>query len=205
MLAPITRPSPNPIAMPSHRLPGHRFLLVAACAALLSGGCAVDSTRVPLSSATRAAIADTLQRLLVTAYDITAPDPLPRLLGLYPDTGRVISASGGHVIADRDSVFTGIRAFWTFVGQNMRNPTWTWGPFFVDVLGPDAAVVTATYSVPHHTPAGEPHVVAGAWTAVFARRDGQWRIVQEHLSDAPQPAGAATMPMGGDSAAAHRH
>jgi ketosteroid isomerase-like protein len=63
---------------------------------------------------------------------------------------------------------------------------------------PDAAVVTTTYRVPHLTPAGAPHVLAGAWTAVFARRGGRWVIVQEHLSDVPAAQVAAepmTMPM----------
>jgi ketosteroid isomerase-like protein len=55
----------------------------------------------------------------------------------------------------------------------------------VDVLAQDAAVVTATYRVPHLTPRGMPHVIAGAWTAVFQRRAGRWVIVQEHLSDVP--------------------
>jgi hypothetical protein len=31
-----------------------------------------------------------------------------------------------------------------------------------------------------------PHVIGGAWTAVFQRRGRRWVIVQEHLSDAPQ-------------------
>jgi ketosteroid isomerase-like protein len=56
---------------------------------------------------------------------------------------------------------------------------------YVDVLAPGAAVVTTTYRVPHITPAGEPHVIAGAWTAVFQQRDGRWVIVHEHLSDVP--------------------
>jgi hypothetical protein len=66
------------------------------------------------------------------------------------------------------------------------------------VLSPDAAVMTATYRVPHLTPRNQPHVIAGAWTAVFVRRDGRWMIVQEHLSDVPP---AAAMSMTGDSSA----
>jgi hypothetical protein len=46
-------------------------------------------------------------------------------------------------------------------------------------------VLTTTYSVAHVTPAGAPHVIAGAWTAAFQRRAGRWVIVQEHLSDVP--------------------
>ena len=102
--------------------------------------------------------------------------------------GPVISASGGRVSTSRDSLEAGIRAFWDNVGRNMRDPKWTWGDMHVDVLSTDAAVVTTTYRVPHFTPAGVPHVIAGAWTALFARRDGRWVIVQEHLSDVPAAA-----------------
>ena len=80
---------------------------------------------------------------------------------------------------------SGIKSFWEYVGRNMQDPTWIWGTPQVDVLSPDAAVVTTTYRIPHRTPAGEPHTVAGAWTAVFARRNGKWAIVQEHLSEMP--------------------
>ena len=43
------------------------------------------------------------------------------------------------------------------------------------------------YRVPHLTPMGQPHVIGGAWTAVFRLQDGRWVIVQEHLSDSPTP------------------
>jgi hypothetical protein len=147
----------------------------------------------------RAAIADTLRAMLISAYDLTKPgDAVARLMSLYPASGTVISASGGQISTSRDSLETGIRAFWDNVGKNMRNPKWTWGAMHVDVLARDAAVVTTTYRVPHLTPRGDPHVIAGAWTAVFQRRAGKWVIVQEHLSDVPAaivPADSgATMP-----------
>jgi ketosteroid isomerase-like protein len=159
-----------------------------ALAALLAcgspGGNGGSAARV--SATQRAAIADTLRTLMVNAYDLSRPgDAVARLMSLYPASGPVISASGGQVTASRDSLEAGIRTFWTYVGRNMRNPKWTWGPMHVDVLAPDAAVVTTTYRVPHLTPAGQPHVIAGAWTAVFQRRGGKWVIVQEHLSDLP--------------------
>jgi ketosteroid isomerase-like protein len=136
--------------------------------------------------AQRDAIADTLRKLIVNAYDLAKPgDAVARLMSLYPPTGTVVSASGGQVATSRDSLQAGIRAFWENVGRNMRDPKWTWGEMHVDVLAPDAAVVTTTYRVPHLTPRGEPHVIAGAWTAVFQRRGGRWVIVQEHLSDVP--------------------
>jgi ketosteroid isomerase-like protein len=149
-----------------------------------------------LTGAQRDAISDTLRSLIVNAYDLTkAGDAVPRLMSLYPATGTVVSASGGQVSTSRDSLEAGIRAFWDNVGRNMRDPRWTWGAMHVDVLAPDAAVVTTTYRVPHLTPRGEPHVIAGAWTAVFQRRGGRWVIVQEHLSDVPS-ASPPTSPSG---------
>ena len=181
----------------------HSIRTVATLLLALSAACGAPS-HTQLDATYRQAIADTLRTLIVNAYDIKKPgDAVARLMSLYPDSGRVISASGGQVTTHRDSLEAGIRAFWTYVGQNMQQPKWEWGPMFVDVLAPDAAVVTTTYRVPHHTPRGAPHVIAGAWTAVFQRRAGKWVIVQEHLSDLPA---AVAMPgMGGMAGSARAH
>lgn len=162
-----------------------------AIAASLILACGVSTACAPAESGAipqreRDAIADTLRTLIVGAYDLSAPgDKVARLMSLYPPTGGVVSASGGQVSVSRDSLEAGIRAFWDNVGRNMREPKWTWGAMHVDVLARDAAVVTTTYRVPHLTPAGMRHVIAGAWTAVFQRRGGRWSIIQEHLSDLP--------------------
>ncbi len=167
-----------------------RVHFACAAAALLAFLACATPERAPISKGQRDAIADTLQVAITKAYDLGAPgDPVARLMSLYPAEGPVISASGGQVITSRDTLQAGIRAFWDNVGRNMRNPKWTWGAMHVDVLAPDAAVLTTTYSVSHLTPRGEPHVIAGAWTAVFQRRAGKWVIVQEHLSDVTTTAG----------------
>ena len=136
-----------------------------------------------MSVSEKKAIADSLQRLVVATYDLSKPDPVKRLMSLYPDTGRVISASGGVMTTTRPKLEEGIKAFWTYVGQNMRNPVWEWTSMNVDVLAPDAAAMTSTYRIPHRTPTGMDHVIGGAWTAVFQNRGGRWVIIQEHLSD----------------------
>lgn len=160
-------------------------LLLAAAVSCTGTGSNPDR---PLSAADRQAIATAVEQRLRDATDLSANgDVVARMLSLYPDSGRVVSASAGYVTTDRDSLAGSVTHFWEYIGQNMRNPEWRWGPMQVDVLGPDAAVVTATYRVPHITPRGEPHVIGGAWTAVFARRDGRWVVVQEHLSDTPGP------------------
>jgi ketosteroid isomerase-like protein len=165
--------------------------MVVASAAACLVACAPTSGP-EVSAAQRRAIGDTLTRLIASAYDFSKPDVVGRLMSLYPERGPVVSASAGHVTTSRDTLEWQIRQFWEYVGRNMRDPKWTWGERRIEVLSPDAAVMTWTYTIPHRTPAGMPHVIGGAWTALFERRDGRWVIVQEHLSDAPQQMGTQT-------------
>lgn len=132
-----------------------------------------------------AALADTLKARIENAYDFSRPGTVERMSALYPDTGRVISASGGAVLASADSLRSGIAAFWQNVGENMRDAKWVWGEVYVDRLSRDAAVLTATWSIPHIAPDSLPHTIKGAWTAVFRRIGGKWMIVVEHLSVPP--------------------
>lgn len=157
------------------------LLMIALLAALVPAACN-PADRVPVSASQQAAIADTLKQLIVSAYDFSKPDVVRRMMSLYPDSGPVVSAAAGRITTSRDSLQAQITHFWDYVGQNMREPRWVWGETHVDVLSPDAAVLTATYTVPHIQPNGMAHVIGGAWTALFMRRRGRWVIVQEHLS-----------------------
>lgn len=178
------------------------------CSVLLAGilgGCRT-SDQVP--PAERAAIADTLRALVTAAYDFSSPDATARLLSLYPDSGRVISAAAGSVTTTHAALAAEITGFWQRVGRNMQEPTFVLGSSYVDVITRDAAVMTFTYSIPHRTPAGLPHTVGGAWTALWRRHGGRWIIVQEHLSDAPEAAVPPEPPPPIDSSSvpmAHRH
>ena len=146
---------------------------------------AACSGRSDVSSAERQAIVDSLTRQVKAAYDLSKPNVEERLLSLYPTSGRVVSAAGGQVLTSRDTLAMGIKAFWQNVGSNMREPKWIWDQMLFDVLAPNAAVMTATYHVPHLTPRKMPHIIGGAWTAVFEKRGDRWFIIQEHLSDLP--------------------
>jgi hypothetical protein len=163
-----------------------RPLLLAAALPHLLAACERAPARAaarPDEAARAAALTDTLVARVAVAYDLTRPDPLPYLLALYPGEGPVISATGGRVTATRAAVAAEMTGFWTRVGQYMRDPRFVVGERHLTVLGPDAAVLTLTYAIPHRTPENRPHTIAGAWTAVFQRRAGRWVIVQEHLSD----------------------
>jgi len=180
------RPMPSP-----PRRGGRRAIMIAlTLLATLTGAC---GTADRISPDERRAIADTLTALVTAAYDLRRPDAPARLLALYPDSGRVISAGAGRVTTTRDTLATEIRGFWERVGQNMRDPQFILGSTYVDVITRDAAVVTLTYRIPHRTPRDAPHVVGGAWTMLWRRQAGGWRIVQEHLSDVP----ASDLPAGG--------
>jgi ketosteroid isomerase-like protein len=178
-----------------------RLALLIPAAVAVACGHGGDS----LSDADRRAVADTLVKLIRHAYDLSAPNVAERLLSLYPDTGRIVSASGGQVVTSRDTLAQGIRYFWESTGRNMQQPRWIWEHMIVDVLAPDAGVVTATYRIPHRTPRGEPHEIAGAMTLVFARRGGRWVVVQEHLSDRATTEVSMAAPAGPPDTTTHRH
>ncbi|MFL5581036.1 MAG: YybH family protein [Gemmatimonadaceae bacterium] len=180
----------------------HRAALRAAALLALVTLAACSRGPAARTEAQQRALLDTLSARIAEAYDPTKPDPVARAMALYPQTGRVVSAAGGRITTERAALERDVRTFWENVGRNMRSPRWEWGERYLDVLGPDAAVLTASYRIPHLTPAGEPHAIGGVWTAVFARRDGRWVIVQEHLSDAPQQTGIQAAPVA-DSAAHH--
>jgi len=154
--------------------------LRASLGLLLLLGCGRPPTMVRTLS--DAALADTLKARIADAYDFSRPGVLERMNALYPDSGRVISASAGHLLVSADSVRAGITTFWENVGKNMSQAKWVWGDVYVDRLAEDAAVLTGTWSIPHIAPTGHPHVIQGAWTAVFRRIGGKWLIVMEHLS-----------------------
>jgi len=159
-------------------------------AAIILGFLAVQfacGPQVPraVSDSERKAITDSLEKLVTQAYDLSAPNPVQRMMSLYPESGPVYSTASGHISTTRKELQDQIETFWKFVGSNMRNPKWEWTAMHVDVLAPDAAVMTASYRVPHTTPMNMQHVIAGAWTAAFVNRGGKWVVIQEHLSDVP--------------------
>jgi ketosteroid isomerase-like protein len=179
----VVRARPLGLALPvSLRLDTVTLLGVTVLALALGTGCGPQPGRtVPGDSA----LADTLKGLIEHAYDFSRPGVLERMASLYPDSGRVISASGGQVMDSPDSIRAGLAEFWRTAGQYMREARWEWGKVYLDRLGPDAAVLTATWSIPHLAPTNRPHVIRGAWTAVFRRLAGRWKIVVEHLSAPP--------------------
>lgn len=160
------------------------FAAVAAISLVVEFACGPGAAR-GVSEKEKKAISDSLRTLVVNTYDLSHPDAVQRLMSLYPTSGPVYSTSSGHISTTRAELQEQIETFWKYVGSNMRNPKWEWTAMHIDVLAPDAAVMTASYRIPHLTPMNMQHVIAGAWTAVFVNRGGRWVVIQEHLSDVP--------------------
>jgi ketosteroid isomerase-like protein len=139
-----------------------------------------------LTSVDSAAIADTIRTMARSAYDLSKPDAVQRFMSLYPADGRVVSATAGRVTTDRASLQASIESFWSGVGQFMVRPAWIWDAMEVDVLSRDAAVMTASYHVPHYTDRATRHVIGGVWTTIWSRQPDGWRVTHEHLSDMPR-------------------
>ena len=168
----------------------------------LAAGCTPRGTAV--STEQRADAERAIRAEVVAAYDFTRPDVPANLMALYAPTGRVVSASAGRIVTSRDTLRAQIQTFWDNVGRNMRNPRVEWTQMYIAVLAPDAAVMTATYRIPHTQPNGMQHVIGGAWTAAFQRIGTRWYVVQEHLSDDPALAGMQAgmqMPMSDSTSA----
>ena len=178
------------------------MLVLAALAVAVAACQPSDAAPARPSLAEQRALGDSIKLVIERAYDFGPGDNVGRLMSLYPDSGPVVSVVNGRVTTRRDSLQADISSFWQNVGQNMRGPKWVWGATYVDALSRDAVVFTGTYTIPHRTPAGAPHVVGGAWTALFVRRGGRWVIAQEHLSSAPI---AAAAPADSAAAAGHQH
>ncbi len=165
------------------------LLRVRAAASTLLGACLLVagcwSGPGGVNPIQRLAAQRAIRAEVVAAYDLSRPNVPANLMALYAPTGPILSVSGGRITTSRDSIQAGIDAFWTNVGRNMRDPRVEWPQMRIDVLAPGIAVMTATYRIPHHQPNGLPHVIGGAWTAVFVLRNGAWYITEEHLSDDP--------------------
>ena len=72
------------------------FAAVTAVFLLANAGCKLDRRAEPPDMELRV-IADSIERLMRSATDLSQPNVVRRMLALYPDRGRVISAAGGRV------------------------------------------------------------------------------------------------------------
>src|SRR6185312_11626512 len=138
---------PSTIFQPAYSTPGAnqgsipmirnlaKIAALAGLAGLAGPGCSSGSAP-GVTAIQRIAAERAIRTEVEAAYDFTRPDVPGNLMALYAPTGPILSASGGRITTSRDSLRAGIQAFWTNVGQNMRDAHVEWTAMHIDVLAP---------------------------------------------------------------------
>jgi len=162
-----------------------RMMALAALAAVAA------CTKPPLDDQQKTALADSIEQYVagpfLTAYNSGNVDAI---LALYaPGTG-VQSVENGKIYANRDSMAASVRAMY---GNPHVTYHYTLAAPQVTVLSREAAVYTVMGSGTMKDSAGVEMPMHFAWTGVFVRTAGGWKVQAEHASfpQVPAPAPAA--------------
>lgn len=170
--------------MPPNRrpLPSRPDLLVTLAAVLCLGagtvaGCApAESGR--MSAEQEQALADTLRALteqVDAVWEQLEPEPY---LTHYSDDAHFYYEGSGLPRKKFEAVVRKEMAAYEKFSTEMMSPQ-------VEVLGPDAGVVSFRYRGEAVDTAGSTEQLTAAVTVVFERRNGEWKIVQAHESFPP--------------------
>jgi uncharacterized protein (TIGR02246 family) len=158
-----------------------RILPVLAVAALALAAC----TKPPLDEQQKTALADSVEQYVAGPFVAAFEHPnVDAILALYAPGNGVQSVEDGMVYPSRDSIEKGLRAFW---GRTV-SARFTLAAPQVTVLSPDAAVYTTMVTGAVQDSAGVETPMHFAWTGVFVRVGGAWKLQAEHSSYPPAPA-----------------
>jgi ketosteroid isomerase-like protein len=132
-----------------------------------------------LTDAQRAAIGDSVEQAWSEIMaGARALDPARIRAGYVQKPTVVIN---GLIIEDYDSQFEGIRRW---LGS-LRQLDATYDHVHLEVLTPAAAVATMNHHLWWTDTLGAKGEWHSAWTAVFRRTEGQWKVVYSHESVLP--------------------
>ncbi len=145
--------------------------------ALLASLAACRPASYELTDAVRAAVRDTIDMAIAEWIDAARAVDADRIRAHYaPD---VVAALDGVVLDDFDDRFAQTRAFLAGI-RSIETGAWT--DRHVEVLAPDAAVMTGTHRVVFVDTSGTEIPYHAAWTGVFRRLDGEWKVIYSHES-----------------------
>lgn len=152
-----------------------RRIVLAAFALTVLAACQPATTE--LTEEQKAAIADTIQQVNTEhAVAMNARDLDSWLSGLSDDIRWAIPYGYGSHSQIEDAVRSGLDAATDTTGWGMD-----WEETHVRVLGPDAAVLWGTYAARFYD---DERVHT---TLVYARVDGEWKVVHGHSTNAEPP------------------
>lgn len=157
-------------------------IAVATVALVLSAtvSCA-PSAPAALSDAQRAAIADTVKQQAARLYEAENRRDADVFIAEATDDPDFRYVANGNLFPSKDSLSKSAHAR----VKSLKSLTYTLKDAGVTVLSPDAAVFTGSYDETAVDSTGKTLTFRDGWTAVYARRNGQWKIVHGHFSRAP--------------------
>ena len=151
--------------------------IVMAAIAMCAVACQPASTE--LTEGQRAAIKDTVEQRMDEMANAGRALDADRIRAVYAESP--VSVINGVIIEDFDARFELTRQFLgslrTLEGR-IRN-------VHLEVLASDAVVVTRNDDISWTDTTGTEVVLHTAWTGVFRRIDGEWRVIYSHESWPP--------------------
>jgi hypothetical protein len=154
--------------------PGAVLIALAACAP-------APAPQAELGSAQKAAIADTVTMLASQLFEAENKRDADVFISQATDDPDFRYVSSGNLFPSKDSLSRAAHAR----VKSLKSLTYTLKTSGVTVLAPDAAVFTGAYDETAVDSVGKSLTFRDGWTAVYARRNGQWKIVHGHFSRAP--------------------
>ncbi len=143
---------------------------IAACAV----ACQPASTE--LTEGQRAAIEDTIEQLMAEIADAGRARDFDRIRAAYSE--NPVSVTNGVIIEDFDAHFELARPFF----ESLRTLDGSSRNVHLEVLAPDAVVVTQNDDIFWADTTGTEGEIHTASTVVFRRIDGEWKIIYSHES-----------------------
>jgi len=149
-------------------------------------------TKPPLDEQQKTALADSLEQYVAGPFVATMEHPtFETIMALYAPGNDIQVVENGSIVPSREAVEQGVRAFWAKPGVSGH---FTLAAPRVSVLSRDAAVYTTMVTGTIKDSAGVETPLHEAWTAVFVRVGGQWKLQAEHASTPPAPPAAPAQP-----------
>ena len=156
---------------------------------LLAGAAAVVAACQPaaLSDAQRSEIADGVKAAHHALFASVTTRNADTVMSYFLPDDRLTWAMNGSVFPSHDSIMRTARAYFAAA----RSMTMTSAEPKITVLGPDAAALTTTFRESVTDTSGHTDQMTYAWTAVYQRELGAWKVMSVHESLlAPPPAPA---------------
>jgi uncharacterized protein (TIGR02246 family) len=130
-----------------------------------------------VTSAERAAIVDVISQQTALAFDALNQLDSERGYCLFAKEAK--GAVSGNLILSFDTHKQKAKAWF----RSLREASYVIEQMHIDVLTRDVALVLGRYHFTGTDQAGKTNKATCAWSWVFHRRNGEWKIVHAHVSE----------------------